>query len=1003
MAAEVRSPGSRRSADRGPDSRPALAGGGPYLRRRVREYLCPSGLANQAMQITPPAGRLGAEATEEPHDPVDGAPSAASGGGATAGQTVGPYVLIRLLAAGGMGEVWLARRADGSFVREVALKLPLTNPLPWDLAARFSLERDILARLEHPNIARLYDAGVSAEGQPYLAMEMVHGEPITAFCDGRHLDVEARIVLFDQVLAAVQFAHANLVLHRDLKPSNILVTEGGEVRLLDFGIAKLLERDAAAPQGTVTEWAGRMLTPAYASPEQILGHPLTTASDVYALGVVLFELLTGKAPYQVEISSVAQLELAIVQGDPLRPSACVDDAAAELRRTPRRRLGRQLAGDLDTVVGKALAKRPGDRYGSAAALAEDLERVLARQPVQARPPSTLYRVSRFLRRHRWASLATAAAILALLGSTAVALRQAQLAQVQARNVSAVRDFLLEVLTAADPASARAKPPGELTVQEAVDAAASRMGTALDMPPETKVPILSTLADVYSSLDQFDRSLALLEQALAAAEQSGPTPNRLEADVLARLAGINMFAGRFDATARWLDRAEKAFAELGDTESEPYAQALKMRGNLLRRGDAPDLPRATAVLERAAALFRNRYPHSQGRTGTLFYLAQTLRAENQPDRAERIADEAVAVATELPRPGFEVPNAFSLRAAIRESNGNLSGAEDDYRAAHDGYVRSVGPGHFLTLQNDGFLGATLLEHGQRREEAVQLMESTTQALARSRRGSHTHAQALTRLGVAYLHLGRFDRAAEVLEQARAVWAERKEALQRSDATVSLAEARIAEGAFSEARALLDEALAVLRGAPSSALHPEGEVHLALGLLAAEAGSPAEARSELQQALALSATDGRDDLARRVRTGAALTRLALQGGAFDDALSVSSEVIQEARAARLAQLPRSQATAAQARGMALCAAGRPKEGEPLLARAQQRLEGVVDPGSAPMVEVELLHARCLLDLGRKPEANVLVQQARHDLGSLGSSGSRLSGLLGEVLGRTSLPSP
>ncbi|HYV56524.1 MAG TPA: protein kinase, partial [Candidatus Nitrosopolaris sp.] len=743
------------------------------------------------MEITPPAGRRRDSQDETAGDDAVGErPSHSPGRGAVVGQTVGPYVLLRLLGAGGMGEVWLARRADGDFQREVALKLPLTNPLPWDLAARFSLERDILGRLEHPNIARLYDAGVSAEGQPYLAMEMVHGEPITTFSDGRRLDVEGRIALFEQALAAVQYAHANLVLHRDLKPSNILVTAGGEVRLLDFGIAKLLAADAPAPQGTVTEWSGRMLTPAYASPEQILGQPLSTASDVYALGVVLFELLTGKPPYQVELSSVAQLELAIVQGDPLRPSAAVDDAAADLRRTARRKLARQLSGDLDTVVGKALAKRPGDRYGSAAALAEDLQRVLARQPVQARPPSTAYRVSRFLRRHRWASLGTATAILALLASTAFAIRQAHLAQAQARNVSTVRDFLLEVLEAADPARASGKPPGEVTVQEAVDAAASSMGTALDRQPETKVPILMTLANVYSSLDQVDRSLALLEQALVAAEQSGHRPNRMEAEVLTRLASTNMFAGRFDAAVPWLDRAEAAYAALGDTESELYAQTLKVRGNLLRRGDSADLPRAIAVLERAAALFRKRYPHSDGRTGTLFYLAQTLRAQNQPDRAETIADEAVALATELPRPGFELPNAYSLRAEVRDGNGNLAGAEDDYRTAHDGYVRSVGPGHFLTLQNDGLLGATQLERGQRREEALQLIESTTAALARLRRGSGTHAQALNRLGVAYLRLGRLDRAAETLEQARAVWAARLGTLQRTDATVALAEARIA---------------------------------------------------------------------------------------------------------------------------------------------------------------------------------------------------------------------
>src|SRR5262249_43373998 len=371
---------------------PGRASAGAGMRARAlspesRPGILESG--DQAMEITPPVRKLpDAEEQTADHDSYGGPRSSAPGRGAVVGQTVGPYVLLRRLGVGGMGEVWLARRAEGGLQREVALKLPLSNPLPWDIAERFSLERDILGRLEHPHIARLYDAGVSADGQPYLAMELVHGEPITTFSDGRRLDVEERIALFQQVLIAAQSAHANLVLHRDLKPSNILVTATGEVRLLDFGIAKLLAGETPAPQGTVTECSGRMLTPAYASPEQILGQPLSTASDVYALGVVLFKLLTGKAPYQVELSSIAQLELAIVQGDPLRPSAAIDGEAAELRRTSRRKLARQLAGDLDTVVGKALAKRPGDRYGSASALAEDLERVLTRQPIQARAPST---------------------------------------------------------------------------------------------------------------------------------------------------------------------------------------------------------------------------------------------------------------------------------------------------------------------------------------------------------------------------------------------------------------------------------------------------------------------------------------------------------------------------------------------------------------------------------------------------------------------------------------
>ena len=242
----------------------------------------------------------------------------------TAGARVGPYRLKRELGAGGMADVWLAERADGAFTRDVALKLPITSRLRRDLAERFARERDILARLEHPHIARLYDAGVSEDGLPYLAMEYVDGLPITEYCDAHKLDIAARLRLFAQVLDAVQFAHASLIIHRDLKPSNILVTAAGEVRLLDFGIAKLLAENETALETQLTQMAGRAMTPDYASPEQIKGESLTIATDVYSLGVVLYELLAGCRPYRLKVQSPAQLENAILVAEPQRLSAAVD-------------------------------------------------------------------------------------------------------------------------------------------------------------------------------------------------------------------------------------------------------------------------------------------------------------------------------------------------------------------------------------------------------------------------------------------------------------------------------------------------------------------------------------------------------------------------------------------------------------------------------------------------------------------------------------------------------
>src|SRR6266404_6447043 len=298
----------------------------------------------------------------------DGGAVAASG--LQPGARVGPYELFRPVGAGGMAEVWLARRADGAFKREVALKLPKLTHLRADLEQRFARERDILASLEHPNIARLYDAGVTADGLPYLAMEYVPGQPLITWCDARRLGLRERIKLFQQVLDAVQYAHAHRVIHRDLKPSNILVTPAGQVRLLDFGVAKLLTRqDEQHVQ--LTQLYGRALTPEYASPELLRGEPLDTVSDIYSLGVVLYELLTGSRPRQIEASvSAVELEQAMGTAPIERPSTQLAMEAGPARATTQHKLARRLRGDLDAIVLRALSKEPQKRYASASALAD---------------------------------------------------------------------------------------------------------------------------------------------------------------------------------------------------------------------------------------------------------------------------------------------------------------------------------------------------------------------------------------------------------------------------------------------------------------------------------------------------------------------------------------------------------------------------------------------------------------------------------------------------------
>ena len=908
------------------------------------------------------------------------------------GERVGPYVLLELLGSGGMGEVWLARRDDGALKRDVALKLPLRDPRRRDVALRFARERDILASLEHPSIARLYDAGV-ANGQPYLAMERVQGQHITGYADAVGLDVDGRLELFLQVLAAVQYAHANLVLHRDLKPSNVLVTDDGQARLLDFGVATLLEPEGPAADSALTRASGRPLTPGYASPEQILGNPLSTASDVYSAGVVLFELLTGSRPYQLDGGSPAELASAILATQPSRPSDSVNEMLAPARGSTPAKLRRRLAGDLDDILLRALAKQPAARYPSATAFADDIRRSLERVPLEARSTSRVYRVERFVSRHRWMVLASVAVACALVASTTFAIAQTRqaraekrMAQAEARNARAVRDFLIEVLSAADPATPGKKPPRDTTVQEAVDAAAASIGSALSDAPREKVSVLTTLAGIYSSLDMPDRSMELFQQALAVAEKER-IPNPEQAEVLVRLANAAMFAGRFDESRSWLERAERVFTALGDETSESFAQSLKIRGNLVRRGNNPDLKAGVALLERATALFRERYPESDGRLGALFFLAQTLRASNIPVRAETVADEAVAVVAGRSAAGYERPNAYSLRAVIRDSNGKLAEANADFIQAHQGYLQTTGPSHFLTVQNQGLQGMTLLEMGGHRDEALASVRASAEALTRVRPGSPTHAQSVERLGVALLRVGRPEQAIPALEEARALWAKRGEAVYRVAPTLSLAEARAALGDVAGSRALLDEALSVIQSSPRTALQPEGDVHLVRGLIAADRAETAEAHTALAQALALSGWESRSDLSRRLLADAGRTRLALSSGQVPEALAASDRVLELARNPALAQLPRLRATALEARGTSLCSAGRAEEGEPMLAEAIPLLTAVMDRESVPVARLQLARAGCLLERGRKAEAAAQVDEARRTLQAAGPAGGVL----------------
>jgi len=427
------------------------------------------------------------------------------------GSRIGAYRLLRRLGAGGMAEVWLAQRDDGAFQRQVAIKLLFRHasqlggatgtPQRDSFAQRFARERDILASLHHPNIAGLHDAGVTPTGQPWLALEYVEGEPLTDWCNQRQLGIEARVRLFRQVLLAVQHAHANLVIHRDLKPANILVTAGGEVRLLDFGIAKLMEPEGGTLVETeLTRMAGRPLTVAYASPEQLLGQPLSTACDVYSLGVVLYEMLCGERPYELKVETAAQLEQAILDVEPRAPSRRVlTESTAQARGTTPQALRKQLGSDLDAIVLRSLGKRPSQRYGSVEALRADIDRWLAGEAVGARTPSAWYHLRKFVGRHPVGVSLGAASMLALVAAAGVAIWQGAQAREESARAVAARDFMLNIFQRADQEKARGST---VTARDLLETGRKDVMTRLAGQPRLQAELLQGIVNIQARMGEY---------------------------------------------------------------------------------------------------------------------------------------------------------------------------------------------------------------------------------------------------------------------------------------------------------------------------------------------------------------------------------------------------------------------------------------------------------------------------------------------------------------------
>ncbi len=724
---------------------------------------------------------------------------AAVDGNPAPGELAGPYRLVREIGRGGMGVVWLAERADGSLKREVALKFPLIYFHNQTLTDRFARERDILARLADARIARLYDAGVTAQGQPYLALEYVEGEPITAYCERAGLDVQARLRLFLDVLRAVQYAHANLVVHRDLKPSNILVTASGQVRLLDFGIAKLLA-EGEAEETEITRVGGRALTPDYASPEQVSGATITTASDVYSLGVLLYELLTGVRPAKM-----------------LRPS----------QATQSKKQRSELRGDLDTIVLKAIQKEPQLRYSTADAFAQDIERYLAGEPVLAQPESTWYRARKFVLRNKLVVSSAAGIALALAVGAGVALWEARRAleekrraDIQAATARAVTEFLQNDLLAQAGSEAQAgegkRSDPDLKVRTALDRSAARISGKFASQPAVEAAIRQTMAVTYTDLGLYPQAQQQEQRAFALRQRVLGQEDADTLDSMQSLAEIYRREGKYD-------QAEPLLTNLLDIErrlkreTSPQALVAMHTLALIASSGRADYKRAEALYAALLAVQRRVQGEADPRTlATMNNFAAMLMREGKYAQAEELYKKVADVKRRVMGP--EHPSTLTSMnglGVLYLSEGKYAQAEAQLGAVLEARRRVMGEQHRDTLSTMGMLGRLYLDEGKYAESErllTSVVETSRRVLGDDNPDTLSGVSILAELYRRENKLKEAEALCQQLLEARRR-ASGPESLPAAGALVALAEVKVQEHAYAPAETMLRQALDDYRKAKS----------------------------------------------------------------------------------------------------------------------------------------------------------------------------------------------
>jgi len=870
---------------------------------------------------------------------LDDAAAAGPCEGQVEGCVIGPYRIVREIGRGGMGVIYLAQRADGQFEQRVALKLLKRGLDTGEIMDRFLRERQILARLEHPAIARLLDGGVSEEGQPYFAMEYVDGKPITIACDGSRATVEERLKLFVAVCEGVQYAHANLVIHRDLKPSNIMVDAEGRPKLLDFGIAKLLSDEGTAEATALTRAGRSAMTPEYAAPEQIRGEPATTATDVYALGLVLYELLTGRRARQLEGSSSPAPTGASPGTRPKRPSLVVASrdetesdgdasalAVAASRRSSPRRLRRRLAGDLDTIVLKALREEPGRRYPSVEALARDVERHIEGLPVKARRETWTYRAGKLISRHRLGFAATVALVLALAGGLAATAWEARAAAREAHRAEAVTRFLVSIFETSDPAKARGRT---VSARELLDRGTGRIDSELSGQPVAQAELRGVLGELYRKLGLLDRAGPLLNRALQD-NRAIYGVRSTEAAAAEERWGVYLYdRGKYVQAEKVLRHVLALQEEVSGPHSPAAGETLSSLASTL--SEQGRYAEAAGLHRRALDISTARFGGESTQAATdLANLAVTLWNRGELDAAEPYARRALAIRER--RLGEDHPEtAESLHdvATLLSDKGDYEESEALFKRAIRLRKRILGPDHPLlatTLSNYAIL---LQRRGRMKEAkpvALDALEIDRQALGPDH---PTLAVKLNNYGVLCYRLGDFEEAERFMGEALETWRTQlgPEHPKVATALNNIGMIRLELGDAHGAELLIREGLAIHRRTSGDVSRPVARSLRNLGVALLAEGRTSEAGRDLSESLDVSRRVYPEGYPRLAEVEVALARVRME----QRRLLEAEALLRTARAIRAEKMGADDPRTAETElylGLCRAAQGHPAEARTLL---------------------------------------------------------------------------